>query len=154
MVRTIGGILLGVVIAVALVFAIEWVVGLIIPAPADFNMRDPEQVRARVASMPTWVILLVLVGWLVGTWLGSYAAVRIARTKKLWPGLVVGAIIFLSTLYNIMTIPHPIWFVAVSLLVIPIASWSGARKGRTHATVPDAGDTVATALGGHLRQGA
>jgi len=139
MVRTIGGILLGVVIAVALVFAIEWVVGLIIPAPADFNMRDPEQVRARVASMPTWVILLVLVGWLVGTWLGSYAAVRIAQTKKPWPGLVVGAIIFLSTLYNIMTIPHPIWFVAVSLLVIPIASWSGTRKGRTHATVPHAG---------------
>jgi hypothetical protein len=139
MVRIVGAILLGVVIAVALVFAIESIVGLIIPAPADFNMRDPEQVRARVAGMPTWVILLVLVGWVVGTGVGSWAAVRIARTRRLWPGLVVGAIIFLSTLYNIMTIPHPIWFVAVSLIAIPIASWLGAQRGRTHAPVPAAG---------------
>lgn len=133
--RIIGGILVGVVIAVALVFAIEWVIGLIVPAPADFNMRDPEQVRARVASMPMWAILLVLVGWVVGTGLGSLAAVRIARTTRLWPGLIVGAVVFLSTVYNIMTIPHPIWFVGISLIAIPIASWLGARSGRTNATV-------------------
>ena len=132
--RIIGGILAGVVIAVALVFAIEWVIGLIVPAPADFNMRDPEQVRARVASMPMWAILLVLVGWVVGTGLGSLAAVRIARTTRLWPGLIVGAVVFLATLYNIMTIPHPIWFVAISLISIPIASWVGAKGGRPGAT--------------------
>jgi hypothetical protein len=137
--RIIGGILVGVVIAVALVFAIEWVIGLVVPAPADFNMRDPEQVRARVASMPMWAILLVLVGWVVGTGLGSFAAARIARTTKLWPGLVVGAVVFLSTLYNIMTIPHPLWFVGISLIAIPIASWLGANSGRTNATVSVAG---------------
>ncbi len=137
--RAIGGILVGVVIAVALVFAIESVIGLIVPAPADFNMRDPEQVRARVASMPMWAILLVLVGWVVGTGLGSFAAVRIARTTRLWPGLVVGAIVFLSTLYNIMTIPHPIWFVGISLIAIPVASWLGAKRGRTDAAVAVAG---------------
>lgn len=138
MVRIVGGILVGVVVAVALVFVIEWVVGLIVPPPAEFDMRDPEQVRARVASMPAWVILLVLAGWLVGTGLGSFTAVRIARIRRLWPGLVVGAIIFLSTLYNVMTIPHPIWFVAVSVIAIPIASGMGAKRGRTHTPVPDA----------------
>lgn len=137
--RIVGGILAGVLIAVALVFVIEWIVGLIVPAPADFNMRDPEQVRARVAGLPMWVILLVLAGWLVGTGLGSWAAVRIARTTRLWPGLVVGTIIFLATLYNIMTIPHPIWFVGIALIAIPIASWVGARAGRTNAAVSVAG---------------
>lgn len=133
--RIVGGIVLGIVVAVALVFAIEWVIGLIVPAPADFNMRDPEQVRARVAGMPMWAILLVLVGWVVGTGLGSWAAVRIARTTKMWPGLVVGAIVLLSTLYNVMTIPHPIWFVAISLVAIPIASWVGARRGRASEAI-------------------
>ncbi|HJR65944.1 MAG TPA: hypothetical protein VJ802_05910 [Gemmatimonadaceae bacterium] len=137
--RIVGGIVLGIVIAVALVFAIEWVIGLIVPAPADFNMRDPEQVRARVASMPMWAMLLVLGGWVVGTGLGSWAAVRIARTTRLWPGLVVGVIVFLSTLYNVMTIPHPMWFVAIALPAIPIASRIGARSGRTNATVSVAG---------------
>lgn len=139
MLRLLGGILVGVGIAVALVFAIEAVIGLIVPAPADFDMRDPEQVRARVASMPIWAILLVLVGWILGTGLGSWAAVRIARTRRIWPGLVVGTIVLLSTLYNVMTIPHPIWFVGISVIAIPIASWLGAKRGRTHEPVSDAG---------------
>ena len=139
MLRLLGGIVVGVVIAVALVFAIESVIGLVVPAPADFDMRDPEQVRARVASMPIWAILLVMVGWILGTGLGSWAAVRIARTRRIWPGLVVGTIVILSTLYNVMTIPHPIWFVAVSVIAIPLASWFGAKRGRTHAPVSDAG---------------
>lgn len=132
--RTIAGIVVGIVIAVALVFAIEAVVGLIVPAPADFNMRDPDAVRARVASLPTWVILLVGVGWIVGTGVGSWAAVRISRLRVLWPGLVVTAVIFLATLYNVMTIPHPIWFVAISMIAIPIAGWLGARSGAAAAT--------------------
>ena len=132
--RTIAGILVGIVIAVTLVFAIEAIVGLIVPAPPDFDMRDPEAVRARVASLPRWVILLVLVGWLVGTGLGSWAAVRIARTTRLWPGLVVTAVIFLATLYNVVTIPHPIWFVAISLIAIPVTGWFGARSGAAAVT--------------------
>ena len=132
--RTIAGILVGIVIAVALVFAIEAIIGLIVPAPADFDMRDPESVRARVASLPAWVILLVGIGWIVGTGVGSWAAVRISRIRVPWPGLVVTAVIFLATLYNVMTIPHPIWFVAISLIAIPIAGWLGARSGAAAAT--------------------
>ena len=132
--RTIAGIVVGIVIAVALVFAIEAIVGLIVPAPPDFDMHDPEAVRARVASLPQWVILLVLVGWLVGTGIGSWAAVRISRMRVLWPGLVVTAVIFLGTLYNAVTIPHPIWFVAISLIAIPIAGWLGSRSGAAAVT--------------------
>ena len=131
--RTIAGILVGIVIAVALVFAIEAIIGLIVPAPPGFDMRDPEAVSARVSSLPRWVILLVLVGWLVGTGLGSWAAVRISRMRVLWPGLVVTAVIFLGTLYNVMTIPHPIWFVAISLIAIPVAGWLGSRSGAAAA---------------------
>ena len=132
--RTIAGILVGIVIAVGLVFAIEAIVGLIVPAPPDFNMRDPEAVRARVASLPAWVILLVGIGWIVGTGVGSWAAVRISRMRALWPGLVVTAVIFLGTVYNVVTIPHPIWFVAISLIAIPVAGWRGSRTGAAAVT--------------------
>ena len=132
--RTIAGILVGIVIAVALVFAIEAIVGLIVPAPPDFNMRDPEAMRVRVASLPAWVILLVGIGWIVGTGVGSWAAVRISRMRVRWPGLVVTAVIFLGTLYNVVTIPHPIWFVAISLIAIPLAGWLGAKGGAAAVT--------------------
>jgi hypothetical protein len=129
MVRTIAGILVGIVIAVASVFAIEQIVHLFAPAPPGFDMRDPEQVRARVSSLPATAFLLVLLGWVLGTGLGSWAAVRISRTGMRWPGLAVGAAIVAATLYNLVTIPHPIWFAAIALIGIPIASWLGARAG-------------------------
>jgi hypothetical protein len=133
MARTIAGILLGIVIAVATVFAIEQIVHLFAPAPPGFDMRDPEQVRARVSSLPVTAFLLVLLGWVLGTALGSWAAVRISRTGMRWPGLAVGAAIVAATLYNVVTIPHPIWFAASALIAIPIASWVGARAGVTGA---------------------
>ena len=130
MVRAIAGILVGIVIAVASVFAIEQIVHLFAPAPPDFDMRNPEHVRARVASLPATAFLLVLVGWVVGTALGSWASMRISRVPALWPGLAVGGAIIAATLYNVMTIPHPIWFAATALIAIPIASWLGARAAR------------------------
>ena len=133
MLRAIAGILVGIVIAVATVFAVEQIVHLFAPAPADFDMRDPEQVRARVSSLPMAAFLLVLLGWVLGTALGSWVAVRISRTGALWPGLVVGAAIVAATLYNVMTIPHPIWFAACALVAIPMASWLGARAARGRA---------------------
>lgn len=134
MVRAVAGILVGIVIAVATVFAVEQIVHLFAPAPPDFNMRDPEQVRARVAGLPATAFLLVLVGWLVGTALGSWAAMRISRSVTLWPGGAVGGAIAAATLYNVVTIPHPIWFAAAALILIPIASWVGARAARGRAS--------------------
>jgi hypothetical protein len=135
MVRTIAGILVGIVIAVATVFALEQIVHLFAPAPPDFNMRDPEHVRARVASLPMAAFLLVLLGWVLGTALGSWAAVRISRVGT-WPGLAVGAAIVAATLYNLVTIPHPIWFAVIALVGIPIASWLGANSARGRASPP------------------
>jgi hypothetical protein len=132
--RVILGIIAGVVIAVALVFAVELIVNVIAPPPADFDMSDPVDVRERVGSLPMLAFALVLLGWVLGTALGSWAAVRIGQRPVVWPGLIVGAVIFVGTIYNIMTIPHPIWFVAISLLAIPLVSWLGASKARARAS--------------------
>jgi hypothetical protein len=134
--RAILGILAGILIAGATVWTVEAIVQLISPAPPDFNPRDAEAVRARVASLPVTLIALVLVGWIVGTGLGSWAAVRIGRLTAAWPGLVVGAVVFALTLYNMMTIPHPMWFIPIALIGIPLASWIGAKSARGRVISP------------------
>jgi hypothetical protein len=134
--RVVLGILAGILIAGATVWAVEAIIQLIWSAPADFNMRDPEAVRARVASLPAIVIALVLVAWMVGTALGSWAAVRIGRLAAAWPGLIVGAVIFALTLYTLITIPHPMWFVPIALIGIPLASWIGAKGARGRVIAP------------------
>lgn len=128
--RVIVGIVVGVLIAGATVWAVEAIVQLIWLAPADFNVRDLDAMRARVASLPTIAIALVLFGWILSAALGSWAAVRIGRFAAAWPGLIVGAVIFALTLYNLVTIPHPIWFAPIALIGIPIASWLGATDAR------------------------
>jgi hypothetical protein len=128
--RVILGIISGVVIAVAVVFAIELILNVISPPPAGFDTSDPVDMRERVRGLPMFAFGLVLIGWLVGTALGSWAAVRIGQRPITWPGLVVGAVVFCSAIYNIMTIPHPIWFVVIAVLAIPVVSWLGASRAR------------------------
>ena len=43
--------------------------------------------------------------------------------------VLVGALVFAATLYNIITIPHPIWFAVAGLAGILIATAVGARLG-------------------------
>jgi hypothetical protein len=130
MVRVIFGIIVGVIVAGATVWAVEAIVQLIWPAPAGFNVRDLQAVRARVAGLPTIAIALVLFGWILAAALGSWAAVRIGRWAAAWPGLIVGAIIFGLTVYNLVTIPHPIWFAPIALVGILVATWLGATDAR------------------------
>lgn len=129
MVRAIFSVVAGLIVAVGCVYVAEVVVHSFHPTPPGFDMRDPDSVRALVAGLPLSAFLLVLAGWILAAGLGAWIAVRMNRRAALWPGVLVGALVFAATLYNIITIPHPIWFAVAGLAGILIATAVGARLG-------------------------
>ncbi len=72
-------------------------------------------------------VLVVFAVEALGAWVGS----RLSRTGKAWPGLVVGAVTLVATVVNLFTIAHPTWVVGAAVVGIPLATWIGARGGRT-----------------------
>jgi hypothetical protein len=116
--RRIGAVVLGLIIALVVNQISELGVHAIKPAP---DIHSLEQVKAYVASLPLSALLLVLVGWLIGTFLGAWAAARIGRTPV--TAYVLGAIQFCIGIWNAIVLPQPVWYsVALEIIyiVVPI----------------------------------
>lgn len=77
--RIIGGILAGIIVALALQAAMDAVGNMIFPAPRIDNIWDKNQINAVFATRPAGALLIMALGYLVGAAVGGYVAKRISR---------------------------------------------------------------------------
>ena len=127
MLRDIFAGIAGVVIAALIVYLSDELSHMVYPMPASLDPADTEDLRAYIATLPIAAFLMVMGGWVVATFVGSVVADRIG-TAKLWIyPTVVGGFMFTATTANLIAIPHPHWFTAVSLTAILISAWLAWR---------------------------
>jgi len=127
MVRNVGAILSGVVTAFVLILVIEKLGHLIYPPPTDLDFSDPEAIRPYMATLPFVALLFPMIAWVVGTFAGSLVASKIGTANPLAFAGVVGGLVLAATIANLIMIPHPAWFSAVSLVAIAASAWFAAK---------------------------
>jgi hypothetical protein len=125
--RRIGAVIVGMIVAFLIVAGAEGLAHKIYPPPPGTNMQDMDQVKAFVATLPLSVLLIVLAGWLLATFVATWLAARIAGTPI--PGYVVGALLLCAGIANAFMIPQPVWFSIASIVIYIGATWVGARAG-------------------------
>jgi hypothetical protein len=125
--RRVGAVIVGLAVAFLLVAGAEGIAHKIYPPPPGTNMQDMEQVKAFVATLPLSVMLIVLTGWLIATFVSTWLAARIAGTPI--PGYIVGALLLCAGIANAFIIPQPVWFSIASIVIYIGATWVGARAG-------------------------
>ncbi len=125
MLRQILGTLAGIVLAVVITSLWEMMAHYLMPPPPT---------RLDVApGAPT--LAAVIVGYGVATFLGALTAARLARID--WAALIVGGLMMASVITLVVLMPHPVWFTALSLAVMAVATFAarhlsmgmGARGG-------------------------
>lgn len=85
--------------------------------------------------MPFAAKLLVLVAWVLGTFIGALAAAKLARHQTA-AALLVALVVLSGVVGMIMKVPHPTWLsVAGLLLPIPV-SLLAVRLVYRRATLP------------------
>jgi hypothetical protein len=140
--KRILGVIGGVIVASMLVGAIEWFGRWIYPFPTGLDPRDPQVMNAYLPEMPIGGLFIVLAAWITGASVGAWIAERVAPSSTVWPGVIVGGIVIGGCIYNFVAIRHPVWFIVLTLVMVPVAAFFGARAGRVSAaeasTIPDA----------------
>ncbi|HEX7680943.1 MAG TPA: hypothetical protein VF713_22595 [Thermoanaerobaculia bacterium] len=126
-VRGIGAVIVGMIVAFLLVFGAEAISHQIYPPPPGMNMRDMAQVKAFVATLPMPALLIVLAGHLIATFVATWTAAKIARGPM--AGFIVGALLLAAGIVNAFMIPQPVWFSIASFVIYIGATWVGARAG-------------------------
>jgi hypothetical protein len=119
--RNIISVIAGLVVAILTFIITESVNHSLHPLPASLDFKDTEAVKAFYESQPNALWLLLLAGWIAGSFLCGLLIKWISKNENKKLPLIAGSILTLSALANFFAIPHPVWVIVVGLLVfIPL----------------------------------
>ena len=138
MYRKIIAVVLGVVVAVALIIAIEALSHVVYPVPEGLDLTNPEALQAYVMDMPITALFFVLGAWLVATLVGGLLACFIAKETPLIYSAIIGGLVLLGTIINLISIPHPLWFSITAILSIIATIFVTGRLGSSFLAAPEA----------------
>jgi len=134
MLRRILAIVAGLVAAMAIIFAVEAVGRVLFPLPSGVSLTDPQSMRERADMIPVGALASILVAWTFGALAGSYSVGRLIGARGASLAYVAGAVVLMWAGLMTMRMPHPIWFVAATPILIVGATILGAWSNRDRRT--------------------
>lgn len=124
MLRTVLGIVAGVLAGFVTVFAVEWIGHQVFPMPGGIP-EDPEAMKAMTATLPFATLASVVAAWTLGALAGALVGNAIAQ--RALAGWIVVTLLIAATVANLLMFPHPAWMAACGI-VLPIAmGWAAQR---------------------------
>lgn len=122
--RLVLGIVGGLVVAFALVFATDALFHLLVPTAA--RPTDPAAMRDYAMRQPPAALLGIVAGWTGAVFGGAALACRIARGSPA-AGWAVTTLFALATAANFLMLPHPVWMIVAAAVSIAAAGWLAVR---------------------------
>jgi hypothetical protein len=135
-------VIAGFVAASVIMMVIETVNGrLLYPelAKSAEGLTDREAIKAVLASAPAGALVVVLLGWALGSLAGGFLAAWIGRNAPVAHALVLGGLITLAGVANNLMLPPPLWFWTATLIAIIPAAYAGARLAAMRNRVTSSG---------------
>ena len=107
------GILVGAIVAISCVWAIEAVSHLIYPIPSGTDFDDPAVLATYFETVPLGGKLWIVAAWFVGALVGAWVANRIAR--RALAGWIVVSLVIAGGVATMLMITHPAWMWATGI---------------------------------------
>jgi hypothetical protein len=94
----------------------------IYPLPAGIHLNDKPALAAAMSQMPFNAFLLLLVNYLICSFVAGIASSLVAGRRTAQPAVVVGIALTLAGLFNSVTLPQPLSFSIISIVAyLPMA---------------------------------
>ena len=118
-------VIVGFIVASAIFMIVEMANSMVMAPPSPEVMKDPAALREYMANGPVTAYVVVLIGYLLGSFAGGFVATKMGRrwSSGITLPLIVGVLLTLCglVLFFFMLPGQPIWFVAASLICyIPV----------------------------------
>jgi hypothetical protein len=97
--------------------------------------KNRELLEAAVKLMPAGAFALLLVNYIICSFLAGLIATLVAQRTTKRPAVIVGIVLTLAGLYNIIMVPHPVWFAVLNLLVYLPCAYLGYMAVRKKSVI-------------------
>jgi hypothetical protein len=127
--RGIVSVVAGFIVASLVMLVVEYTNGHVIYpelGKAAEGVTDREVVRQLMATAPTGALLVVLVGWILGSLAGGWVAARTSLSGAMRHAIIVGVLLTAAGIFNNLAIPPPAWF-WIGIGVFLPSAWYGGR---------------------------
>ena len=132
--RSISAILMGFITGFVIIVGCEFANLRLFPLPAGTDPEDAAAMNAAMAALPAKAMILVLVGWAIGTVGASFMATRFATQFKSLHGMLMGVIFLGGAIMTMRQIHHPLWFWIVGILIFFPAAVVGSNLAMPRAS--------------------
>jgi len=119
----------GLITAWIVIMLTEYFSHLLFPLPGNVDSMNAEVMREMIVQLPAVAFLLVLLAGILGSFTGGLVAALVADQHKTGMSLIVGLILMTGGILNAVTIPQPLWFSVINLLLYLPSAYLGGRTG-------------------------
>jgi hypothetical protein len=115
--RSASAILMGFITGFVIIAGCVYANSRLFPLPQGIDGEDSAAVNAAMGAMPAKAMILILVGWAIGTIGASFMAARFAGELKSLHGLLMGLIFLAGGIVTMRQIHRPLWFWIVGIAI-------------------------------------
>ncbi len=127
MLKRILSVIAGIATGFVVVFIGDSITHIINPPPAGLNFEDKNAINHYAASIPTYVLVLMLFFWILSSFLGGLVAAKINPDRWKVSSSITGALLMIAAILNMLLIPHPIWMMIASVILYIPAAYLGGK---------------------------
>lgn len=127
MLRDIGAIIAGLVVAFGAIMGVQMIGHAIWPPPTDIDWNNVGDARTYISQLPFLALLFPIASYFVGAIAGPFVASKIGTARPAVFAGVIGLVLLAATIANLIQIPHPYWFSALALAAVLVGAWLGLQ---------------------------
>jgi hypothetical protein len=126
MLKSILAVIVGLFSGSIVIFLVQGLGSFFYPLSEDVDPRNVEAMKELINEMPAGALIMVLAAWAIGSFAAGFFSAMIAPKSKIKHSIITGTILLIFGIINMLTIPHPAWFVIIGVLIyIPFAYLGG-----------------------------
>lgn len=117
MLRKILSVFAGIASAILVFILTEKVSDKFYPLPSESASYDPQVLSTHIATFPLTPLVVVLIGWVLGSFTCGFIIKLISGSSAKTPAYLAGLFLTTAGLVNLLSLPHPIWFIIMGAAV-------------------------------------
>lgn len=117
MLRRILAVLAGLIAGSICITGVENIGHYLYPPPAEVGAGDMNALKVYVSEAPFMALFFIILAYALAAVVSGFTASKISKDGKYTAALICGIIFLLITIYMMVSLPTPIWFWILGILV-------------------------------------